>query len=360
MARRVVLHIGPRKTATTYLQRVLQSLTMSGDLAPDIYPVRTRGRLDHNQVPGLIDCARANAEIGLQGDAWTHQDGSDADALLRAVASTAGDVILSAEAMSVLRPSGASAIVDAFAPAPVDVIVTARALDRVLPSSWQQHVRNANIETYIDYLALRADERASHIYESVLNRGFWRAYRYADLVRRWQEAARSVAVVTIPASSADPGETWRRFVSAAAVAELPAQAPLIPDDVANISLTGSETFVLHDLNVAARAAGEGRREVRSRHRRLLRSGWAQRDDRGRRLGLPDTVQDDVRGWSADDVADLARCDVAIHGTLSDLTCASAGSDPGLPTIEEVSSAAQAARDAQGEAMGWDRLRDEDA
>ena len=179
-------------------------------------------------------------------------------------------------------------------------------------------------------------------------------------MRRWQEAARSVAVVTIPASSADPGETWRRFVSAAAVAELPAQAPLIPDDVANISLTGSETFVLHDLNVAARAAGEGRREVRSRHRRLLRSGWAQRDDRGRRLGLPDTVEDDVRGWSADVVADLARCDVAIHGTLSDLTCASAGSDPGLPTIEEVSSAAQAARDAQGEAMGWDRLRDEDA
>lgn len=359
MADRIVLHIGPRKTATTYVQRALQALVTSGDLSPGMYPVRTRGRLDHNHVPGLIDLARTSAEIGLQNDAWTHQDGSDADALLRAVASTPGDVILSAEAMSVLRPSGASAIAAAFAPTPMDVIITARALDRVLPSSWQQHVRNANIETYIDYLALRTEERASHIYESALNRGFWRAYRYADLVQRWQGVARTVSVVTIPTANADPGETWRRFVSAAAIEELPTNAPWIPDDVANVSLTGSETFVLHDLNVAARAAGEGRREVRARHRRLLRTSWTKREHRGRRLGLTHEVQDDVRAWSADDVADLGRCGVAIHGHLSDLSCAAPGNDPGLPTTEEVSSAARAAREAQGEAAAADGIRGED-
>ena len=163
MARRVILHIGPRKTATTYLQRALQALVKSRQVPADLYPVRTRGRVDHNHVPGLIDLARSLGEIGLQDDAWTRQDGSYAQALLDAVAAAEGDVVLSAEAMSVLRPSGARAVVQALSPAPVDVVITARALDRVLPSSWQQHMRNGNFEAYDAYLALRAEERTTRL-----------------------------------------------------------------------------------------------------------------------------------------------------------------------------------------------------
>lgn len=343
MAQRVVLHIGPRKTATTYLQRVLQALVRTREIPAHTYPVRTRGRLDHNQVPGLIDLARRAGEIGLQEDAWTQQDGTDADRLLEAVADAPGDVILSAEALSVLRESGVRTVVDALAPAPVHVVITARSLERVLPSSWQQHVRNANIESYEDYLALRREERATRIYETELKRGFWRAYRYADLARRWQRHAAGVALITVPAGSADPAETWRRFRQASGVVDLPLQPPDIPDDVANVSLTGAETYVLHGLNIAARGRGEGRRDVRALHRRLLKAGWTLREERGRRLGLPVDLLDPVRAWSADDIEDLVDLDgVPIVGDVGDLVCTEPQQDPGIPSADEVARAAGAA------------------
>ena len=340
MARRVVLHIGPRKTATTYLQRVLQQCVESGVLPAECYPIRTRGRLDHNHVPGLIDLARGEGEIGLQADAWTEQDGSDARALLEVVAATDAEVILSAEALSVLRPSGADAVITALAPAPVDVVVTVRDLGRVLPSSWQQHMRNGNIESYADYLALRAEERSARLDRTDLHRGFWRAYRYGELVRRWAAAARSVSVVTVPASSKDPAEVWRRFIAAAKLTELPHEPPVVEEDRANISLTGAETFALQGLNIAARGNGLGRREVRDWHRKLLRRGWAERADRGPRLGLPPEMLPVVREWAEEDRLDLASSGVPIFGVLDDLTV---GPDnPGIPDANAVAAAAGAA------------------
>lgn len=354
MARRVVLHIGPRKTATTYLQRVLQQCVESGALAPESYPVRTRGRLDHNHVPGLIDLARSQGEIGLQADAWADQDGSDARALLDAVADTDAEVILSAEALSVLRPSGAAAVIGALAPAPVDVIITARDLGRVLPSSWQQHMRNGNIEAYADYLALRADERAARTDREDLHRGFWRAYRYGELARRWADVARSVTIVTVPAAGSDPEEVWHRFVDAAGVPALPADPPAIDEDRANVSLTGAETYALHGLNVAARGDGLGRREVREWHRKLLRRGWAERPDRGPSLGLPPQVLESVRGWADEDRQDLAATGLPVFGTLDDLLVGS--ESPGIPDGAAVAAAAGA---AMALALRGRRARDED-
>jgi hypothetical protein len=340
MARRVVLHIGPRKTATTYLQRVLQQCAESGAIAAEAYPVRTRGRLDHNHVPGLIDLARGAGEIGLQADAWTQQDGSDARALMEAVAASDGDVILSAEALSVLRPSGAAAVIEALSPAPVDVVITVRDLGRVLPSSWQQHMRNGNIEAYADYLALRAEERAARTHDLDLHRGFWRAYRYGELARRWAEVAHQVTLVTVPASSGDPAEVWRRFITAVALPGLPLAPPEVEDDRANVSLTGAETYALHGLNVAARGAGMGRRDVRDWHRRLLRRGWTDRPDRGPRLGLPPDLVPMVRDWADEDRADLASTGLPLIGTLDDLEVGTR--TPGVPDAEAVAAAAGAA------------------
>lgn len=340
MAQRVVLHIGPRKTATTYLQRVLQQCAESGTIPADCYPVRTRDRLDHNHVPGLIDLARSQGEIGLQADAWTHQDGSDARALLDALAATDTEVILSAEALSVLRPSGAAAVVAALVPAPVDVVITVRDLARVLPSSWQQHMRNGNIESYDDYLALRAEERLARTEREDLHRGFWRAYRYGELARRWADVARSVRIVTVPASGADPSEVWRRFVAAVDMPELPMQPPPIDDDRANVSLSGAETYALHGLNVAARGVGMGRREVREWHRKLLRRGWTERPDRGPSLGLPPQMQESVRGWADEDRSDLAATGLPVFGSLDDLVIGP--QSPGVPDAAAVAVAAGAA------------------
>lgn len=353
MADRVVLHIGPRKTATTYLQRALQRLVESGDIPASLYPVRTRGRLDHNQVPGLIDLARSLGEIALQEDAWQQQDGSYAEALRTHVRETSGTVILSAEALSVMRESGAQSIVEAFAPAPVDVIVTLRDLARILPSSWQQHVRNGNIEDYPTYMDLRVEERTSGDYLTEVGRAFWRAYRYGDLVRRWQQAARSVAIVTVPGSSSDPAEVWRRFRDAAQLGDaLPDTPPHIRADVANVSLTGAETYALHGFNVAAREAGEGRRDVRAVHRHLLKQGWADRPDRDHRLGIPADFYPTVVAWAREDLADLALCTAPVFGTLDDLVVPDTLTY-GIPDPESIATAAGAAI-----AMAWAGRRGE--
>jgi hypothetical protein len=347
MARRVVLHIGPRKTATTYLQRILQAIVLDGIIDPSVYPIRTRDRTDHNQVPGLIDLAREAGSIGLQDDAWRDQDGSDARALLEAVRQAPGDVVLSAEAMSVLPQSGAAKVISDLAPAPVDIIVTARDLARVLPSSWQQHMRNGNYESYADYLALRVHERATRSYETELRRGFWRAYRYADLVSRWQSAgARSVTLVTVPGSGSPVEMVWHRFVAAADVAGLPDHPPTIPDDRANVSLTGAETYAIYGFNLAARAAGQGRRDVRAAHRALIRRGWTDRPDRGPRLGLPVDLQPVVADWAAQDVEALAAGGTRVVGELADLRVITDGVD-GLPGADDVARAAGAALALRG-------------
>jgi len=342
VASRVVLHIGPRKTATTYVQRALQALVLAGELAPTIYPIETRGRVDHNQVPGLIDLARQSGGIGLQPDAWTEQDGSDAEALLSVVHSAPGEVILSAEALSVLTDDGAAAVVDAFDGVSMDVVVTARDLARILPSSWQQHMRNGNFEAYPDYLRLRAQERETQSHRDELRRGFWRAYRYGELVRRWLAAgAQSVRVVTVPAAGGGAALVWERFASACGIDDLPALPPVVPEDKANISLTGPETYAIFGFNLAARAAGEGRREVRSTHRALIRRGWTDRPDRGERLGLPAALLPTVSTWAAEDIADLGATGVRIFGDLADLAVAADGTD-GVPTPEDVARAAGAA------------------
>lgn len=347
MAARVVLHVGPRKTATTYLQRVLQALVIEGRVDPTLYPIRTRQREDHNHVPGLIDLAREAGAIGLQDDAWAEQDGGDARALIDAVRAAPSDVLLSAEAMSVLPLSGARAVIAALAPAPVDVVITARDLARVLPSSWQQHMRNGNIESYDAYLALRTDERETRAYEVELNRGFWRAYRYAELAERWEAAgARRATIVTVPRYGADADEIWRRFVEAVALPDLPAEPPPIPEDRANIALTGAETFAIYGFNLAARAAGQGRREVRAAHRALIRRGWLDRSDRGPRLGLPSHLRGRVAVWSAEDVAELARSAVGIVGDLDDLRTEADGPD-GMPSADDVARAAGAAVTLRG-------------
>ena len=119
------------------------------------------------------------------------------------------------------------------------------------------------------------------------------------------------------------------------------RSPEVSDDVANVSLSGAETYVLHGFNLAAREAGAGRREVRQVHRRLLKGGWSDRGERGPRLGLPEAMHEQVRAWADEDRADLAGVDVDLYGSLDDLnvTMVSAGSSPGPEAVAEAAGAA---------------------
>jgi hypothetical protein len=121
---------------------------------------------------------------------------------------------------------------------------------------------------------------------------------------------------------------------------------VIADDRANVSLTGAETFAIYGFNLAARASGQGRRDVRSAHRALIRRGWLERPDRGSRLGLPLDMQPLVAQWADEDCAALAASGVPVVGDLADLVVVVDGED-GVPNADEVARAAGAALALRG-------------
>ncbi|MFM9048509.1 MAG: hypothetical protein ACKOMX_00485, partial [Actinomycetota bacterium] len=144
MARRLVLHIGPRKTGTTFLQRVLQQLAPELQAQGVLYPTRYRDEDDYNHVGAVTDLT--HNEETRESNRWTGRDGSDWQGLEDQVREFDGDVILSAEMIGGLRPPAAQRMLDLLEASEVDVVITMRDLGRIIPSSWQQHVRNTHTE----------------------------------------------------------------------------------------------------------------------------------------------------------------------------------------------------------------------
>jgi hypothetical protein len=321
VAARIVLHIGPRKTATTYLQRCLVKLTRRGVIDPSVYPLNSREKDDHNHVPGMIDLLRTYDQIPLQDDAWRHLDGQAASALIDHARQASGPVIFSAEAVAATRLAGARTVIAAFAPAEITVVITARPVGRVLPSSWAQHVRNGNIETLESYLDLRRAERAQMAtLETRPDHAFWRSYAYGHLVRRWRSAGARVVVATVPSHPSDPSEMWRRFVAATGLTDvLPADPPRISDAKANASLSLDQSLAIQGFNETARAAGQDRRWTRREHRRMLRHGLRSDPEQALQDGIPEHLHEPVQQWQFDDANDLSVTGVETVGDLADLT-----------------------------------------
>ena len=265
--------------------------------------------------------------------------------MLREVQSWGGPVLLSAEALSTLRTKDARKIVDSLQ-APVEVVITARSLERIIPSSWQQHVRNGRGESYQRYLRRIADEfvrgegeaGAAEGYEGDLMRGFWRAYLISGLVRRWQKlTGGSITVVTV-AAGGSPNLLWQRFAEACGLSEvLPSEAPKLSQAEANIGITAPEAFALAAVNramLSTKMPDLARRRLRFM---IVREGFHTRPERGPNLAVPEQDRSSVSGWSKFDVDELSNTGASIVGSLdellSDFTKA-----PKDPTASEVSDA----------------------
>lgn len=265
--------------------------------------------------------------------------------MLREVQAWSGPVLLSAEALSTLRTRDARKIVEAL-DAPIEVVITARSLERIIPSSWQQHVRNGRGESYQRYLRRIAEEFAkgegeagtAEGYEGDLMRGFWRAYLISGLVRRWQRlTSGSVNVVTVPAGGS-PNVLWQRFAEACGLAQiLPDEAPKLSQAEANIGITAPEAFALAAVNramLSTKLPDSARRRLRFT---VVREGFQPRTERGPNLAVPEQERATVGDWSRFDVAELAKTDAAIFGSVSELESNFVNA-PRDPSATEVSDA----------------------
>ncbi len=350
VANRLLLHIGTQKSGTTYLQRVLAHL--SGQLKGDgvLYPTRLQGRREiynHEAAAyGLLGTAAfpwvPAAKAQGQTSAW--------DRLRRKVAEWEGTAIVSGEALSVIDAAAARRLVDALGVPNTQVIITARDLGRVLPSSWQQHIRNGRSTSFTSYLNQQADRRGhgsprqlTQRWDSDPEQTFWRAYAIGGLVERWAPLARTVSVVTVPRRGAGPDELWHRFRRALDLGPvLPETPPAIDDIAANVGLTEPEVLVLAALNREVDSAKADGRDMRALRSRLVREAFAPRADRGAPIHIPDSWLTRVRGWADDDLAMLRSTSAVLVGPESDLEVADSPGPPHTPLTDDVARAAGAA------------------
>lgn len=332
MSERVVLHIGPRKTGTTFLQRTLvacgDELLRAG--------IRYGTTASHNHVHAAADIA---VEMGdAAPDTWPGRDGSAYRDLVDGVKAFDGTSIISAEYLGGLRRGPAARFVRDFE-CPVDVVVTARNLTRVLPSSWQQHIRNGGMLQMEQYTKRVRKQRLDRdAWERDPRYAFWRSYAYDTLVDRWRNlpGVRSVTVVTVPSGGAEPGLLWHRFAEGTGL-PLPAVPPEVPPAQHNTGLSGAQCVLLAEANRRARAEGKDKRAVIRANRRLV-SAFATYDGPARPSALPMGMAAELRDWIAEDIAHLMVLAPPISGSLADLDPHEAAfGDPASP--EEVADLA---------------------
>jgi hypothetical protein len=171
------------------------------------------------------------------------------------------------------------------------VVITARALHRVLPSLWQQDVRNGRGMDFDEFLGRTlgpsTPARESRRVDEGNFEDFWQAYALGPLIDRWLGVAGRVSVVTVPAVDSSPTVAWERFLAALGLDDVQRAALPAPESVPrHPSLSLSETMVLREINRRLRKAGMEREQRRAWSIQLVREVFATRADRGQRLTVP--------------------------------------------------------------------------
>ncbi|TDC67836.1 hypothetical protein E1200_13675 [Actinomadura sp. GC306] len=339
MALKIVLHIGLQKSGTTFLQHMLQdhqeTLAQSGVL----YPIPRdweRGRrtvANHEWASyGLL-----GTEYPWVSEARAAKEEPSWRALLEQVRASSGTVLLSAEALSVIRSDAVSRLFAALGADDVEVVITARTLGRALPSLWQQHIRNGLSTSFESYLRSLARQRDAD-FESVPDAHIWRAFMLSGLVRRWIEAGASrVSVVTSPGKP--PQLLLDRFTQAAGLPNL-THTP-VADRQAHTGLTAPETLALASLNALFRDEDwpKGRAD---RARQAITESFQARDGRGGKVTVPPGWRSRVAEWSQEDLDALQKTDAHIVGDLADLHYDPALDETAPVTPEETARAGAAA------------------
>jgi hypothetical protein len=319
MTRTLTLHVGTPKSGTTHLQAVLHANRDRLRRAGTSYP--GAGRLPRdgfNQQPAVY--ALAGPMLGWVDDRVRRGAAPMLDHLAAEVRAHRGHSLISAESLAFFDPGSAATLLERLGVAPeqVTVVVTARDLGRLLPSVWQQNVKNGSVqelEPYLDSVASLRDGVPSP---------FWTAFGLPGLVERWSAAVgpERVVLVTVPASGATPDVLRRRF---AAAADLPGDVveafvtdrqPHRAHD--NVSLSASQAELMRQVNLVLEAEGLPR-DVQQRMRARLLARWADAPQRrGTALALPAHLAPLVARWAVEDDVQLRRAGVRVVGDLTDL------------------------------------------
>lgn len=195
MARRVFLHIGLPKTATSYLQTILWSsrdqLRAEGLLLPGTE------RRDHLWASRVV---REGEKIHKRPE----REQTSWDRLRTELAGWEGDGLVSHEFFAAASAEQAVAMVEALAPAQVEVVVTAREPLGLFTASWQESLKNKSTTPMADY-----SRSVSPHPTAIWN---WRTLDLRLVLERWSEAVPHERIHVLPLDrTAARDEIWHRF-----------------------------------------------------------------------------------------------------------------------------------------------------
>lgn len=197
MARRVFLHIGLPKTATTYLQTILwtnrQLLEEQGLRLPGI------DRRDHLWSTRIV---RAEEHFITESSphrlrAW--------DRVRKDVEAWPGTAVVSHEFFAAASAEQAARALADLAPAEVHLVVTAREPLGLFTASWQESIKNRDTTPMGDYSRTESEDSGE-----VWN---WRTLDVRLVLQRWSPELppERVHVLPLPAPDAPKREIWDRF-----------------------------------------------------------------------------------------------------------------------------------------------------
>ena len=325
MSRRAFLHVGTAKSGTTYLHglwwRHHEVLRQRGLLLPG--SVMRDHFVAAAQVKGMDALLRK-----LSGDELTTWP-----RLLEQAGSWPQDVLISHEHFSDSPPDAAAGALEELASvtAEVHVVLTVRDLGRVIPSAWQQRVKQGARQPYGKFLAT--------VRRGPEDQKFWRYQDVPAILDRWTVGvpAERVHVVTVPPPGAPRDELWRRTGSVLGVGVTDLDTdPRLPND----SLGIVEAELLRRVN---ERFPHGRRSLEvTRYRkgpftRDVLAGSAPSEP----FVLPEKHHRWVRERSEAMVATLRGRSYDVVGHLDDLQPADprSGRAPGQVSDDEIISAA---------------------
>jgi hypothetical protein len=229
----LLLHIGPHKTGTTALQGALHNAR------PDLlgYDVVYGGRARQAQMAALA----VTGGRGLAGDRPARA--KDWDGLVRAAQSAPGKrFVISSEFFDDATDEVARRVVSDLGSERVHVVVTLRPLAMIIPSAWQQYVRNRFRMAYgrwLDVLLNRPDERQPRP-------SFWYRHRHDVQVDRWASIVGPERLLVVVVDESDRESLMRTFE----------QLLVLPNGLlkpetgwTNRSLTAAETELIRAVNV---------------------------------------------------------------------------------------------------------------
>jgi hypothetical protein len=302
MTEKVYLHIGPYKTGTTFLQKVLHT----NRAALGANGLCVAGKSDAQQLLAGAEIVGARGQAGRSGHkTW--------DALVEDVGAWAGPAaVISAEILCRARRRDVRRIVSSLAPAEVHVVYMVRDLAKLVPARWATTMRNSETVGWPTYLAsVRGDQGAPRVH----GQRFWDQQDPRAVLPRWETCVprEHVHVVTVPPPGSEPALLWQRFCQVLDIDPAPYSLDVRRS---NESLGAGESEMLRRLNEHV-----GRDISWATYerwvKRLAARGVLEHRDGQRRFALPVQEHEWLR-LVAEEIGGFLEGGYDVTGDLSDL------------------------------------------